>query len=634
MSNAQPAVGIDLGTTFSVVAFLNQEGKPQTIQNSEGDMITPSVVYFGVDETVVGKEAVKVAQFEPESVAQFAKRDVGKSQFHKEIRDYKMPPEAIQAIILKKLQNDAAVKIGEFKDVVITVPAFFNEPRRKATMDAGKLAGLNVLDIINEPTAAAIAFGVQEGFVTTAGQTQQKETILVYDLGGGTFDVTLMEIDGMNYKALATGGDVHLGGIDWDERLVDFIAEDFEKQHEIDPRIDPVAWQELLHEAEDAKRALSTRGNVVVHFSHDGQRAKIDIVRDHFESITEDLLQRTMFTVNKVLREGKRTWKDVTRLLLVGGSTRMPMIQGALERESGMQADRTLSPDEAVAHGAALYAGFLSGGQGSDRLEMHVTNVSSHDLGVMGIEKETGLPRRSVLIARNTSLPAKNAQRFRTRQENQPNVKVEVVEGGDASGKNSTAIGKCIVTDLPENLPAGTPIAVLFVYETNGRLKVAAKVAGAETDATMVIERASGLSDRMIQQWTQWINDGSLIAPVEEEPEPEPGIEEVEAVEDELEELADFEMTDEDGPMELPEAVPLAQPVAAAPPVPPAAEPAEIVDLASLAADDEIADVEFVEDDIAPAEAPAEGLAGLEGIDDAQVKPPDDGPGDWSFLNG
>jgi molecular chaperone DnaK len=211
---SEPAVGIDLGTTFSVIAHLDSMGRPWTIPNAEGDLITPSVVFFDESSVIVGKEAVKAGGVAPEDIAQFVKLDMGSPAYEKPIKGEHMPPEVIQSFILDKLRRDAVLKLGEFRKVVITVPAYFNEPRRKATQDAGALAGLEVIDIINEPTAAAIAFGVQQGFLTAKGESKEKERIVIYDLGGGTFDVTLMEIDGRNYNAVATAGDVRLGGVD------------------------------------------------------------------------------------------------------------------------------------------------------------------------------------------------------------------------------------------------------------------------------------------------------------------------------------------------------------------------------------------------------------------------------------
>ena len=503
-----PPVGIDLGTTFSAVAHLDSDGRPWTILNSDGDLTTPSVVYFDTSGAIVGKEAIAAGEFEPDRLAQFAKRDMGETAFSKEIRNQRLPAEVLQGIILKKLKDDTELKLGAIKKVVITVPAFFNAPCRKATQDAGRLAGLEVLDIINEPTAAAICFGIQQGFLSEDGTSRGQEQILIYDLGGGTFDVTLMEIDGTKFTALATAGDVYLGGVDWDSRLVIHLAKAFQLEHDVDLLPDPVAMQMLQQKAAETKHSLSTRESVTVFLSHEGLRLKLEVTRATFEELTADLLDRTLMTVNKLLREAQIEFKDLTRLLLVGGSTRMPAVSEMLERETGLQADRSLSPDESVAHGAAIYAGLLMK-TGAERINgMSVTNVSSHDLGILGVERDTGRRRRSTMIPRNTQLPIKARKTFPTLRDNQRSVEVNVIEGGDDSGNNSTAIGKCKVRGLPENLPAKTPVQVTFKYGSDGRLTVQASLPTIEKDAKMTIERAAGLSDEAGAEWSSMVETG------------------------------------------------------------------------------------------------------------------------------
>ena len=302
-ANEIRAVGIDLGTTFSVIAHIDTQGRPKTILNAEGEPLTPSVVLFEKNSVVVGKEAVKAGILEPEQVAEFAKRDMGCDAFCKAINGEHYPPEVIQSFVLEKLKRDAVEKIGPFQKAVITVPAFFNEPRRKATQDAGQLAGIDVLDIINEPTAAAIDFGFEQGFLSAEGGAQKAETIVVYDLGGGTFDVTVMVIEGNRYTAVATAGDVYLGGVDWDRRLAESLAQIFRDKHRFDPTANPIAHQRLRRAAEDAKRALSAREQATVVFEHGGQVLKTVVSRTDFEKLTADLLERTRLTVSNVLRE-------------------------------------------------------------------------------------------------------------------------------------------------------------------------------------------------------------------------------------------------------------------------------------------------------------------------------------------
>lgn len=522
---SERAVGIDLGTTFSAVAYLDADGRPMTVRNAEGDLITPSVVFLDKAGCIVGKEAVNAAEFEPQRVARFMKRDMGESVFSKTLRGEQLPPEVLQAAVLQKLRQDAERQLGPIRRAVITVPAFFNEPCRKATMDAGRLAGIDVLDIINEPTAAAICYGIQQGFLNRDAASAQREVVLIYDLGGGTFDVTLMEINGTKYRALATGGDVYLGGADWDQRLVDYLAEEFQKQCGRDPRQDPASAEALLQRAIETKHALSAREELSVFVSMDSQRARITVTREKFEELTADLLDRTLLTVRKVLRDAEAalarmdaaqgtTDLNVTRLLLVGGSTRMPAVARMLEKECELVPDRTLSPDEAVAHGAAVYAGLLLK-QGAVRLKgISLTNVSSHDLGVLGIERDTGRPRRSIMIRANSPLPISATKTYPLSRDGQTSVRIDVIEGGDDTGNNSTAIGRCKVHGLPAGLAAKTPVAVTFEYARNGRLTVKAKLPTIGRDANLVIDRAAGLTDADLDCWQKRLEEGLTDASI------------------------------------------------------------------------------------------------------------------------
>jgi molecular chaperone DnaK len=502
MKAGAPAVGIDLGTTFSVVAHLDKSGRPRTILNAVGEPLTPSVVLFDPNSAVVGKEAVKAGVLEPERIAEFAKRDMGCDAYSKVIDGEHYPPEVIQSFVLEKLKRDAQEKIGPFRKAVITVPAYFNEPRRKATQDAGHLAGIEVLDIINEPTAAAIDFGFEQGLLNAETGAATAETIMVYDLGGGTFDVTVMKIEGTRFTAVATAGDVYLGGIDWDRRLAEHLAEQFRNQFRFDPKANPIGWQRLLATAEDAKRALSAREKTTVVFEYSGHVLKTTIGRGDFDKLTADLLERTRLTVRNVLRDANMGWKEVTRLLVVGGSTRMPMVQRMLEEESGQKIDRTLSADEAVAHGAAIYAGLLLNDGHVAQTPITIRNVNSHNLGILGVEASTGRPRTKVMIPRNTALPAKTTRAFKTHQANQANVVVRVVEGGDPTGQNSTPVGRCVVRGLPPNLPAQTPVEVTFEYEQNGRLTVAARLPTIGRTATLALDRSSGLAETALHDWS------------------------------------------------------------------------------------------------------------------------------------
>jgi molecular chaperone DnaK len=504
-----PAVGIDLGTTFSVIAVLDDVGRPQVLANQEGDKLTPSVVLWDENDVVVGKEAVKAMATDMERVAECAKRDLGFPRFHAKVGGQEYPPEVIQAWVLAKLRSDARSQIGVFRQVVITVPAYFDEVRRKATQDAGYMAGLEVLDIINEPTAAALAFGFQHGSLNLETGAEAKR-VMVYDLGGGTFDLTIMEIAGGEFVTLATDGDVRLGGRDWDQRLVDHVAEIVRQQHGRDPREDPNASGRLLRECEDAKRTLSARQRAHVSCDYGGHSARIEVSRDRFEELTVDLLERTSFTTRQTLLAAGLQWSDIDHLLLVGGATRMPAVVRMLQRISGKVPDTSLAADEAVAQGAALYAGVLLETRAGREPRVRIRNVNSHSLGVVATDRRTERKQTAVLIPRNTPLPAKAKRVFKTLRAGQRTIVATIVEGESTDPAECTQIGKCSVNDLPPDLPSGTPIEVRFQYEQNGRLQVTVHVRGLEQNVTQEIRRENNMSAADLERWRQTIEHPGL----------------------------------------------------------------------------------------------------------------------------
>ena len=502
-------VGIDLGTTFSLIAHIDGQGRPCSIPNSHGDLLTPSVVLFEDGGTVVGKEAVLASADEPDRVAEYVKRDMGAKAFRKPIHGEYLPPEVISSMILLSLKADAQRKLGVVRRAVITVPAYFEETRRRATMDAGKLAGLEVLDIINEPTAAAIAYGYQLGFLDRSGRstTDRPLRVLVYDLGGGTFDVTIVEILGSDFKALATDGDVSLGGKDWDDKLVEIAADRFRQQHRDDPRDNPVSFLELERVAEAAKRTLTERKKAALYVNHLGSRLKVEVTREEFEEATAGLLQRTRMTSELVVRQAGLIWADIDRVLLVGGSTRMPMVQEMLEQVSGKKPDQSISPDEAVAHGAALYAELLAPRRGDIQALFTVTNVNSHSLGILGSNPETGARFNKVIIPKNSPLPQTVTKAFQTLKPNQRSIMIKVLEGESEDPQECTNIGVCVIRNLPQDLPAGWPIRVTYSYEPNGRLHVSARVKGYTAGVSTDFERENGLPDDDLDLWMQFVRD-------------------------------------------------------------------------------------------------------------------------------
>ena len=497
------ALGIDLGTTYSAVARIDETGRTVMVRNAQGDILTPSVVLFDDQEIVVGKEAKKAVGIDTDRVAECVKRDMGQPVYSRPIRGENLPPEVIQSCILKKLKDDAVKALGPDAKAVITVPAYFDEPRRKATSDAGEMAGLEVLDIVNEPTAAALAFGEHLGYLDPIGSPRETIRVLVYDLGGGTFDVTAVELRPGDLRTLATDGDVQLGGRDWDERMANYVAGEFERELLRNPRTDKNAAARLMRSVEEAKHTLSVREQATVHVEFGGQARDISITRAKFEELCEDLLERTSYTTRQVLASAGLQWSDVSHVLLVGGSTRMPMVSRMLETLSGRKPQHQVHPDEAVARGAAIFAGYLLASR-DERMpgaKFKVTDVNSHSLGIEGLDQRTGRKENVILIPRNTALPFQVMQKFVTKAQNQPSVVVQVLEGESKAPEQCTPIARAVMRQLPANLPKGTKIEVSYEYGTNGRLSVHAKVRGTANQLKIELEREGGLSEDRLARW-------------------------------------------------------------------------------------------------------------------------------------
>lgn len=518
--SSQPPVGIDLGTTLSALSYVDNSGRPIIVTNQLGSTLTPSAVAFEDGLVIVGREALKGSMIEPDAFADCFKRDIGQMTYHRKVNGYKVPPEVLSAFLLKRLKEDAEQQLGPIREVVVTVPAFFDEVRRKSTQDAGRLAGLDVIDIINEPTAAAIAFGFHRMQSQVGSETPpDKERILVYDLGGGTFDVTILDVDGTTFRTVATDGDVQLGGRDFDRRLLDHISDAFREEHDMDPREDPHDLAQLWLSAQEAKMALTERRKTNVVCSCRGVRFKIEITREEFESLTEDLLSRTEMTTAMVVREAGLDWNGIDRILAVGGSSRMPMVSGMLRRLTGMEPDRSQSADEAVAHGAALYAAMLmdqrqeDAGAKPNSNKIRLVNVNSHSLGVVGLHPQTQQKVNVTLIPKNSPLPARKIKRFQTAKESQTNVKIAVIEGESPQPEHCISLGECVVQDLPPGLPKGTPIEVDYQYATNGRLTVAARVPSVRLSAHVRIERKGPDDLDDLDEWFRKLTytDGEIL---------------------------------------------------------------------------------------------------------------------------
>jgi molecular chaperone DnaK len=485
-------LGIDLGTTNSAFAVM-EGGDPEIISNTEGDRTTPSVVAFTDDgERLVGKPAKNQAVQNPERTIQSIKRHMGEDGYTVDIEGEDYTPEQISAMILQKIKRDAEDYLGDdVEKAVITVPAYFSDKQRQATKDAGEIAGFEVERIINEPTAASMAYGLDD---------DSDQTVLVYDLGGGTFDVSILDLGGGVYEVVATNGDNDLGGDDWDQKVIDYLADEFEDEYGIDLREDRQALQRLKDAAEEAKIELSNRKEATVTLpfiaaDDDGPKdLDAKLTRAKFESLTEDLLERTVGPTEQALSDAGYSKSDIDEVLLVGGSTRMPQVKEKVEELTGQEPRKSVNPDEAVALGAAIQGGVLSGDV-DDIVLLDVTPLS------LGIEVKGGLFER--LIEKNTTIPTEESKIFTTAADNQTQVQVRVFQGEREMAESNELLGEFQLAGIPP-APAGTPqIEVTFNIDENGIVNVEAEDKGSGNREDITIEGGAGLSDEQIEQMQQ-----------------------------------------------------------------------------------------------------------------------------------
>ena len=485
------AVGIDLGTTNSCIATL-EGGQPTVIVNAEGARTTPSVVAFSKSgEILVGEVAKRQAVTNVDRTISSVKRHMG-TDWTVEIDGKKWTPQEISAQVLMKLKRDAEAYLGEpVTDAVITCPAYFNDAQRQATKDAGTIAGLNVLRIINEPTAAALAYGLEKG--------KEDERILVFDLGGGTFDVSLLEIgkddDGFStIQVQATNGDNHLGGDDWDQKIIDWLVGEVKNKYGVDLSKDKIALQRLKEAAEQAKKELSSSTSTSISMQYlamtpDGTPVHLDetLTRAHFEEMTSDLLGRCRTPFNNVLRDAGISVSDIDHVVLVGGSTRMPAVKELVkELTGGKEANQSVNPDEVVAVGAAVQSGVIKGDR-KDVLLIDVTPLS------LGIETKGGIMTK--LIERNTAIPTKRSEVFSTAEDNQPSVLIQVYQGEREFARDNKPLGTFELTGIAP-APRGVPqIEVTFDIDANGIVKVSAKDKGTGKEQQITISGSTALSD-------------------------------------------------------------------------------------------------------------------------------------------
>ncbi|MDA9862399.1 molecular chaperone DnaK [Acidimicrobiia bacterium] len=481
------AVGIDLGTTNSVVAVL-EGGEPAVVANAEGNRTTPSIVAFKGEEVLVGELAKRQAITNPDNTIRSIKREIGTS-WKQEFEGSEYTPQEISARILQKLKRDAEAYLGEdVTEAVITVPAYFNDAERQATKEAGKIAGLNVLRIINEPTAASLAYGLENS---------EDQKILVYDLGGGTFDVSVLEISEGVFEVKSTAGDSKLGGDDWDQKVMDWLVEKFKSSTGIDISSDKMAMQRIKEGAEKAKIELSSTSETEINLpfitANDAgpQHLLEKLSRSEFEKITSDLVDRTKEPVNKAIDDAGLSFSDIDHIILVGGSTRIPSIQALVKAMTGKDPHKGVNPDEVVASGAAIQAGVLKGDV-KDVLLLDVTPLT------LGVETKGGIVAK--MIERNTTIPTKRSETFTTAEDGQTEVEIHVLQGEREMASGNKSLGKFKLTEIP-SAKQGTPqIEVTFDIDANGIVNVNAKDLGTGKEQNITITGGTALEDDEIER--------------------------------------------------------------------------------------------------------------------------------------
>lgn len=506
------AIGIDLGTTYSAAAQVNNHGVAEIIPNAETERLTPSAVFFDDDTIIVGQTAKDAAAAHPDRVVQFVKREIGKPDWFFITPQRRYTPADVSAIILKKLKQDSEQRLGHpLPYVVITVPAYFDDVRRRETITAGQIAGFQVLDLINEPTAAAIAFG--------ADGTRREETVLVYDLGGGTLDVTIMRLAGQRCDVLATDGDALLGGKDFDDALIRRIVEQFQREHGCDPNHDPSEAWDIRAQAEKAKRELSKRTKTLLVVRAQGFTSRVEVTREQFDALIKPKLDTSLAIVRSALSSAKLTPQQIDRVLLIGGSTRIPAVQALLGQFFGKLPDTSVNPDEAVALGAALIAAKRVAEvapttvtpQVAEKVGgLQITDVTSHSLGIEAFVPGTTQRINSILIPRNTPIPAEVSKEFITNQAGQTAIKVTIFQGEFQQPELCMPVGEFLLGGLPPNRAAGRKVRVTVSCTSSGVVNVTAVDIESGLQTTTTVSYKVGQSPEQVSAKRRWMEASEI----------------------------------------------------------------------------------------------------------------------------
>mgnify|MGYP001032093549 CR=1 FL=1 len=507
------AIGIDLGTTYSVVAAIDDHGSPVIVPNAESERLTPSVVFFDEDAIVVGQIAKDAAGSNPDQVVMFVKRQMGSPSWFFPYQRQRYTPTDISAMILRKLKQDAEKYLGRsLSHAVITVPAYFDDAHRRATIAAGEIAGFRVLDLINEPTAAAIAFGVDRG--------NQQETVLIYDLGGGTFDVTIMQVNRSEFRVLATDGDHQLGGKDFDDAIMRFAVDQFVSEHGFDPSAEPLDAAELRANAEKAKRELSKRVRTLLMVKSQGRTSRVELSREQFDALIKNKIDTTLTLVRSTLRDAKLAPDQIDRVLLIGGSTRVLSVRSALAQFFGKEPDSSVNPDEAVALGAALMAAKKAVEVIPEEVlppvaekvgGLQITDVTSHSLGIEAFVPGTNQRINSIIIPRNSPIPTEVSREFVTTLPGQTAIKMTIYQGEFQDPSLCNPIGDFTLSGLPGDRPPGRKVRVTIAYGANGVINVTALDVETGRETTTTVSYKVGQSQEQVSARRRWLDNTPVV---------------------------------------------------------------------------------------------------------------------------